>query len=95
MPDTLLTIGMFLTLLFFALSLTFTTIIFLIFHKTHSRLSAPKKLPGRSLKYGFFMGLVVAGTLGFKAFDLINPLNYGLFLVFCILIYFQLRSPKI
>ena len=94
-PDTIVTILMFLILVFFALGLTFSTFIFLVFRRQRLELSGSKRVSVRSLKYGFFLGFWATGSLGLKAFELITPVNYGLYLIFCLLIYFQLKSLRV
>jgi hypothetical protein len=92
-PSKFLTIAGFLTLLFIALSFTFSLPIYK-YRKAKSLLSGARMIYRKSLRWGFFYSFLVTGTLGFKAYDLINPLNYGMFLLLCLGIYFWLRELR-
>ncbi|MBN1162862.1 hypothetical protein JXA34_03930 [Patescibacteria group bacterium] len=92
-PNTFINIFVFLFLAMLAIGVTASLSIFK-FRTSKQQWSGPRLLFRKSLRWGIFVGFFVAGTLGFKAFDLINPLNYGLFMLINLGIYFWLRSIR-
>ena len=93
-PDNLLNIFVFLILIYFALTVTFSIPLFFLFQRKAKSFTDLRKLYRESAKWGAFISFGVVGTLGLKAFDLINPLNYGLFLVLYVVGFFQVRSKE-
>jgi len=80
-PDNFLIIFMFLGIIFCALSVTLSLPLYVYFHKKATSLTNLKLIYRRSIKWGVFLAIGITGTLFFKAFDLINIFNYGLFLL--------------
>ena len=80
-PDNFLIIFMFLGIIFCALSVSLSLPLYGYFHKKATSLTNLKLIYRRSIKWGVFLAIGITGTLFFKAFDLINIFNYGLFLL--------------
>jgi hypothetical protein len=83
-------------LIFFFLAISFTLSLFFYF----IRVKLPKCFPDkrtvykRCMRWGFYLGFGIAGTMALKAFGLITPLNYSLFGVFLIALFFQLKAAR-
>ena len=93
-PASLLNIFFFVAYLFLTFGITFSLIILLVKKR---KAVTPQRIQDTftySIKWGFFVSLGLMGTLALKAFDLINPLIFGLFLVLYTAVFLQLRDKK-
>jgi hypothetical protein len=92
-PDDFFRIAIFLGLFFVSVSLSFSFVCFSNLRKRIDR-TGDRLVYKKSLRWGAFIGFLTTGSLGFAALDLINFVNYGLFLLFCLGIYFWLKSLR-
>lgn len=92
-PSSFWNILLVLFLVFLASGFTLSLPIFRVYSAKVTR-SGPRLVYRKSLRWGLYAGFIISGTLGFSAYDLINILNYGLFLLFCLGIYFWLKSLR-
>ncbi len=93
-PDNLVNVFLLLFVLGIALSHSFSIPLYYYFHKRASAMTSLKMVYRRSVKWSIFLAFGVCATLMFKAFDLINILNYGLFLVLYASLFFWLKSKR-
>ena len=93
-PSSFYNIFVFLSLLFVALSFTFSIPIYFFLYKMAPSFTNLKILYRRALRWGTFFSFGVIGTLGLKAFNLINMLNYGLFLILYISVFFSIKGRR-
>lgn len=93
-PDTLQNIFVFLAFMYLTLGVTISLPIYFLLHRKAATYTNLRKIYRNSLKWSFFVSFGIVGTLGLKAFDLINPLNYGLFLLLYFVTYMQIKQKK-
>lgn len=80
-PSTYTSIFLFVIILFLTLSFTLSIPIYFFFKKKLPKFEAKKLLYRKGLKWGMFLSFGIVGTLFLKALDLLNLLNFGLFLL--------------
>ena len=93
-PSTYPSIFLFIIVLFLTLSFTFSIPIYLFLRKKLPKFEAIKLLYRRGLKWGMFLSFGITGTLFLKALDLLNLLNFGLFLLLYIGLFWQTIGKK-
>lgn len=93
-PTSIINILFFIFYLLLTFGVSISLIIFLVKKR---RAVTPQRIQDTfnfSLKWGFFIALGLMGTLGLNAFELINPLNFGLFILFYLAIFLQIKDKK-
>lgn len=85
---------MFLICVFLALGVTFSFPLFFVFHKKTPGFVDMRVLYRKSLKWGMFLSSGIVGVLILKSFDLLNLLNFGLFLLLYTGIFYQIKSKR-
>ena len=94
LPNSYVSIFLFLGVLFLALSFTISLPFYFIYCKKLPNFTNLKLLYRKSLKWGMFISFGVVGLLFLKALNLINLLNSGLFGLLWIGIFFQIKGKK-
>ena len=74
-----------------AVTLTLSLLLFALRYDSTKR-SGPKLSYRMNFKWAMLIGFIATGTLGFSAFDLLNALNYGLFLLLCVGIFYWMKG---
>jgi hypothetical protein len=82
-PDSITKIFVLLFIIFCAISLSLSVPIFFAEIKRAHHHGLEKPTYRRSLRLSMFIGLFITGTLGLKAFNLVNVINVILFLILC------------
>lgn len=80
-PSTYTSIFLFIIILFLTLSFTLSIPIYFFLKKRFPRFKEIKLLYRKGLKWGMFISFGIVGTLFLKALNLLNLLNFGLFLL--------------
>ena len=93
-PNSYLSILSFLIILFLALSFTFSIPLFFYQKKVHPKFKNVKFLYRKGLKWSLFVSFGIVSFLFLKALDLINLLNFGLFLLLYTGILYQIKSKR-
>ena len=93
-PSTYPSIFLFVIILFLTLSFTLSVPIYLFLRKKLPKFEAIKLLYRKGLKWGMFLSFGIVGTLFLKALDLLNLLNFGLFLLLYIGLFWQTLGKK-
>ncbi|MFC1622094.1 hypothetical protein ACFL13_01780 [Patescibacteria group bacterium] len=93
-PDGLFRILTFLLLIFLSLSLTFSIPFYYLFHKRAPTFTNLKFLYRKGLRWGGFLSFGIVAILGFRAFDLFNPVNLGLFVLLYFLVFLQIKGKR-
>lgn len=93
-PNTFFSIFLFLGVLFLNLAFTFSIPTYFFLINRSSNLVKLRHIYRKSLKWGFYFSFGICGFLGLRAFELINLLNLGLFVVLYLLLFLQLKSRR-
>ncbi len=93
-PDTTVKILFASVALFVNLTLTFTTIVFLIFHKRSVVFIDQHHMFIKALRSALFISATTTGYLLLRAFAVSNLLNSLLYFALCYIIYSQIRSRR-
>ena len=93
-PNNYTSIFLFLIILFLTLSFTFSIPVFFFLKKKFPKFEVIKLLYRKGLKWGMFFSLGITGGLFLKALNLINLLNFGLFLLLYIGIFYQTLGKR-
>lgn len=93
-PNNYTSIFLFLIVLFLTLSFTFSIPIYFFLRKKLPKFEYIKLLYRKGLKWGMFFSLGIMGGLFLKALNLLNLLNFGLFLLLYIGIFYQTVGKK-
>jgi hypothetical protein len=91
-PESPLPIVLMLLFLFFALGFTFSIPVFIGYKKLHPTFTDQRSLYRKGFKWGFYLAFGVVGIAFLKAFELLQPLNVVLFVLFYAILSVQLKG---